>query len=320
MPAKRAEIVCRIEIMIPVSCHVGPFSSLTHAPRRRRRDPVLRQPHILPNVLSLADRFRVSFPDAAPGGGGSAPAAPLRPIGLNRTTIPAIIGMVVIVAYMAGSFLVFPDNAPYIVAHGSSYLLDIVILLAMWDKLHLLSPAVFRWALALWVAVGTIQAFPFPESIKNALLVVLKPLIAGDRFTMGIYSGGGRGFDLLAPEPSIAAPTILYFALTAVFLHDRGMISNRSLSWSLAQVALLAALNRSGSLTILAGAALLGWTPMRFSAETRGIGCSPLCLLWAASPRFPRSWRSCRQIFVPSSRYGRSVGHSPPSAIFGSFS
>jgi hypothetical protein len=38
------------------------------------------------------------------------------------------------------------------------------------------------------------------------------------------------------------------------------MISNRSFLWSLAQIVLLAVLNRSGSLTILAGLALLGWS------------------------------------------------------------
>jgi len=192
-------------------------------------------------------------------GAAALPLLFLQPIRLNRTTIPVLIALAVIAAYMVGSLLIFPENTIYILAHGTSYMLNIVVLLAMWDKLHLLNANVYRWALALWVAVGVVQVFPVPSAIKDGFLLALKPLVAHERFTMGLYSGGGRGYDLLAPEPSIAAPTILYFALTAVFLRDRGMMNNRSFIWSLVQVAMLAAVNRSGSLAVLSGLAFLGW-------------------------------------------------------------
>lgn len=182
------------------------------------------------------------------------------PVELNRTTVPALMGIGVVIAYICGSLLLYPEIGFPIVANGVTYFMGAIFLVAMWDKLHLLNPMIFRCALAVWTIVGCVQFFPFPDVVKDAFVFVLKPLVS-DRFIMDTYSGGtgGRGVILLASEPSISAPTVLYFGLTALFLRDCGKIGEREFVLSLLAVGALAVFNRSGTMTLLTSIALLGW-------------------------------------------------------------
>jgi hypothetical protein len=183
----------------------------------------------------------------------------MHPLELNRTTVLALIGIAVIVAYICGSLLVSPDDAFLILSNGVTYFTGAIFLLAMWDKLHLLDARVFRWSLAIWFVVGCVQFFPFPGAVKDAFTEVLRPIVSY-RFTMDTYSSGagGRGYILLASEPSISAPTVLYFGLTALFLRDRRKISGREFWLSLGQTGALALFNRSGNMVVLTLIAVLG--------------------------------------------------------------
>lgn len=188
------------------------------------------------------------------------PLLALYPVRLNRTTTPALIGVAVVCCYIAGSLLVFPQIALSILSNGATYIMGPLLLVALWGRLDKLSPWPLRIALIVWCVVGCVQALPFPGEIKHIFEVILRPLVSNDRFTMDIYSGGkgGRGVILLASEPSISAPTVIYFGLAALFLYDFRRIGRLELRLSFLLVALLIAFNRSGNVFVLLALALAG--------------------------------------------------------------
>jgi hypothetical protein len=183
----------------------------------------------------------------------------MHPIEANRTTTPFMVAVAVIAAYMVGTMFVFPDNASNIIIFGISDLLPPLFLIAMWDKLHHLDPRIFRWSLGVWFVVGCVQALPFPDGVKDAFVVVLKPFVSNARFIMDYYGNGGRGVILLASEPSISAPTVAYFLLTAIFLWDRRLLGKGAMAWSLAEIGALAVFNGSITVLILMTLTFVGW-------------------------------------------------------------
>jgi hypothetical protein len=186
----------------------------------------------------------------------------LCPIAINRITRPFIIFAVLVLVYMIATLFLYPAAAIGTIANAGGYFSIIILFLVFWDKLDLLSPKPLFIALAIWVMVGAIQAFPFPGAIKSAMASVGHFML--ERFVAEAYSDGGRGYSLIASEPSISAPTLLYMGLTLYFFRTQRKLSRMKMMLGFAMVAFLMVLNRSGTLIVLV-MVTLGIASLRFA-------------------------------------------------------
>lgn len=72
-----------------------------------------------------------------------------------------------------------------------------------------------------------------------------------ERFKAGNYSSEDRGYSLLASEPSISAPTVLFMLLSVWFFFREGKLSPLKAALGFGIVLFLMFLNRSGTLGVL---------------------------------------------------------------------
>jgi hypothetical protein len=119
----------------------------------------------------------------------------------------------------------------------------------MQDRADRISVRIYRLALWLWLAIGSIQYFSVFSAIQGPLQSVLKVLIA-DRFLMTHYTVD-RGVMFFSSEPSTAAPVILLFLICALFLRAQRRISRREMLFSIAASLAMAAMNQSGTVAVL---------------------------------------------------------------------
>jgi len=160
-----------------------------------------------------------------------------------------LILLFLIAGYIVVSLFIYPEIAGKILANGASYMLPPLYLLAMQNRADLISPRICRWALWLWLAIGTIQYFSVFSPIQGPLQSVLKVFIA-DRFLMTHYTAT-RGVMFYSTEPSTAAPIILLFILCALFFWAQRRISRREMIFWITASLAMAAMNQSGSVGVL---------------------------------------------------------------------
>jgi hypothetical protein len=182
----------------------------------------------------------------------------LHPIPVTKLTLPFLVFWGVVLFYIPLTALIYPDLAISAIANAGAYISTLVLFLAFYDKLDLIKPKPFLIALVIWSAVGAIQAFPFPDFIKGATEAIGHFMF--ERFTAGIYAtDGGRGYSLLASEPSMSAPTIVLMMLTIVFFHREGKLKGGKLLAAVGVVVFLIALNRSGTIGTIIGMSFIGY-------------------------------------------------------------
>jgi hypothetical protein len=172
----------------------------------------------------------------------------LRPIRLNNITLPCLLLLGLMAAYLIVSLLMYPQYAGSILGNGSAYMLMLMLVLALYDKMHLLSPKPLAWAVAIWTAVGSIQALPFPGFIKGAAQATGRLML--ERFVAGRYEES-RGYSLLASEPSISAATIILMMLSVWFFLRQDKLSRGGAAIMMLAVGYMIFLNRSSSIAIL---------------------------------------------------------------------
>jgi hypothetical protein len=161
-----------------------------------------------------------------------------------------------IAVYLVVSLFIYGEIAKEIITNGISYMLPPLYLLAMKNRTDKISVRVYRWALWIWLVIGSIQYFSVFSPIQGPLQSVLKVFIA-DRFLMTHYTEN-RGVMFFSSEPSTAAPVILLFMICALFFYVQRRISRREMWFSIAAALAMAAMNQSGTVVVLILLAAVG--------------------------------------------------------------
>ena len=121
--------------------------------------------------------------------------------GINRNIFSSLllIFIAVVIMYAMIGIVLYPSNYFNVLLHGSSYILPVLLFLALYENTDLLSPKPYWAALFIWSAIGHIQHFSFFSPIKPFLNAVFTVLVSY-RYT-SVPVGPGRGVSFLCSEP-----------------------------------------------------------------------------------------------------------------------
>ncbi len=135
-------------------------------------------------------------------------------------------------------------------------------LLSNTDRIH---PGLVLAAIALWLFIGVTQTFLPQLQSAVGLESVLAKLIS--RYEDEALTESNRGASLLAPEPSYAAHVIFLFLILVIYLARSGTLRRPGLIFGLAAIAVLAFVNRSGTLAMIALAFAGAYCTLRIAVE-----------------------------------------------------
>jgi hypothetical protein len=167
----------------------------------------------------------------------------------NAFSLLLLVFITVVFMYALIGLVLYPSNYVNVLLHGASYILPVLLFLALYENADLLSPKPYWAALFIWSAIGHIQNFSLFSPIKPFLDAVFTVLVSY-RYT-SVPVGPGRGVSFLCSEPSDAAPVLMLFLLTGLFFLIKGKISRRGFYLAVVLVLMMLLENKSGSAFVL---------------------------------------------------------------------
>jgi hypothetical protein len=138
--------------------------------------------------------------------------------------------------------------------HTVSYALPILVFLALFDKLGLLSVRFYWVAFWLWLMLGVVQYFDCFSAVKPILDGLLGHIIGRYK---SVQLGGSRGVLFWGPEPATAAKGILLLLATGFYFYSAGRMRKRALSCIVAGTLGMTLMNKSGTGGLIYGLFLL---------------------------------------------------------------
>jgi len=153
----------------------------------------------------------------------------------------------------------------------------VLVFAALLGETGRIRPAVVLVSLAAWLFVGATQMFLPQLQAALGLDGLLSRLIS--RYAEEAALESNRGASLLAPEPSYAAHVIFLFFVAVVYFVRAGTLPRAGAALALAAIAVLAFVNRSGSLAMVAFAFAGGYCVLRVASRR---DAASLALLLAA--------------------------------------
>lgn len=155
---------------------------------------------------------------------------------------------VVVLFYTLVSVAVRNERAAEVTILGVGYLLPVLIFLAIWPRIKLVSTKMYGVIVCIVFTIGAIQYFEALSTFRPLLDAVLRPLFS--RFLAGSFEGG-RGVGMIFSEPAAAAYFIFLFFLSNIFFLLQRRISEGWFAFLTVLVVLMAYFNRSGTLFVL---------------------------------------------------------------------
>jgi hypothetical protein len=175
----------------------------------------------------------------------------LRPIKIDRLSVPAMTLLVVLIGYSLYSLVRSSSEAGAILLNGGSYAAPVIVFLALYDKLHLVSVRMFRIALWAWFIIGSVQFLHLLPGPLMGLVEDVGKLLITPRFYMITPADSVRGVNFFTPEPAYAAPMVILLGYTAVYLRQIGRITSKQQWGALAICGAMCVYNLSGTMAFL---------------------------------------------------------------------
>lgn len=153
----------------------------------------------------------------------------------------------VVSLYLLAAALMPAGEAIRAVESLAILLSPLLIFLALYGNLALISVPLFNFCVYSWAALGTLQMFaPWLLRITgvNALLSVFISRFSAESLT------SGRGVTMFSPEPSYAAHNIFFMLLFSIFLYREERVTRTQYRRLMFLCFWMTLLNRSGSLAI----------------------------------------------------------------------
>jgi len=184
------------------------------------------------------------------GGRKSGLAAALAPL----LCVLALYGVVAVTLVELGAA---PSQVVYTAEAVAIILAPVGVLLCLKPRIHLLSPQVLTWCMALWAGLGTLQLFASSLLLRSGVSGLLALAIPRTS-SQSALAATGRGVDMFAPEPSYAAASIVFMMAAAAWMFATGAMGRRRFALLVALALWMTFLNQSVTLAItLVGGAMV---------------------------------------------------------------